>query len=245
MKKWVALTALILLLASCATTDYASLESRISKLEKKSVMEMATGAGASFYPFHALTGGGTGALDKPDASTLNDGDVGFVVLKGDASYGNAIFIYVLDANSGATASSPFVITPSGTAGNKRWVLASSSTAPPTVVSSTRSLTVAECRSGFAWVTGAYTVSLPAAATVGFGTMTCLYSSTANQMLVDPNGTEKINLKGGALAAGNSLKSPAAAGDFVCLVSTTDTDGSGTDGWIQLGMGKTDWTDNGS
>lgn len=68
------------------------------------------------YTRSGLIGGGAGDLDTIDAAGLNGGDLAFV------SASNIFYIYILDASSGATESSPTIITPHGTPGNKRWVL---------------------------------------------------------------------------------------------------------------------------
>jgi hypothetical protein len=76
------------------------------------------------YGAIALTGGGTGALDKIDGSVLNDGDVAFVV---DAVNNNQ-YTYTLVSDSAAAESSPTVISPDSNAGDKRWVLVNDLTA---------------------------------------------------------------------------------------------------------------------
>lgn len=80
---------------------------------------------SGFYPATALTGGGTGALDKMDGADLSNGDVAIVVLENDGTYGNALLVYVLDSDSGASESSPSVISPDTNAGTKRWELTGS------------------------------------------------------------------------------------------------------------------------
>lgn len=71
----------------------------------------------NFYPFTALTGGGTGALDGKDGASLADGDGALVIID------NQVYIYHLDATSATAESSPDIISPDANAGNKRWVLA--------------------------------------------------------------------------------------------------------------------------
>lgn len=78
---------------------------------------------ASFYPATAINGGGTGALDKIDGAGLSNADVAIVVLENDGTYGNALLVYVLDADSGAAESSPSIISPDTNPGTKRWELA--------------------------------------------------------------------------------------------------------------------------
>lgn len=77
---------------------------------------------SNFYPATAINGGGTGALDKIDGAGLANGDVAFVALENDGTYGNALLVYVLDADSAAAESSPSVISPDTNPGNKRWEL---------------------------------------------------------------------------------------------------------------------------
>ena len=64
----------------------------------------------------SLTGGGAGALDTYDGSTLTDGDPAIVQTDG------IIYFYRLDADSAATESSPGIIKPDSNAGDKRWIL---------------------------------------------------------------------------------------------------------------------------
>lgn len=64
----------------------------------------------------ALTGGGTGALDKIDGNLLTDGDAATVILDSGAYH------YHLDATSGEAENSPYVIAPDTNAGTKRWIL---------------------------------------------------------------------------------------------------------------------------
>lgn len=65
-----------------------------------------------------LTGGGATALDSMDGADLTDGDYAFVCVSG------VLYVYRLDATSGATENSPDVIAPDTNAGNKRWILES-------------------------------------------------------------------------------------------------------------------------
>jgi len=64
----------------------------------------------------ALIGGTADALDSIDGAGLTDGDFAHVVV------GEKLYIYKLDGDSGATESSPDVITPDANAGTKRWIL---------------------------------------------------------------------------------------------------------------------------
>lgn len=64
----------------------------------------------------ALTGGGTGALDKIDGAGLGDLDAAVVVTA------SLTYVYTLDSDSAAAESSPTVISPDSNAGDKRWIL---------------------------------------------------------------------------------------------------------------------------
>ncbi len=70
---------------------------------------------SNIYGAILLTGGGTGALDAIDGSTLVDGDSAIVQTDG------TIYFYHLDATSGAAESSPDTISPDTSAGTKRWI----------------------------------------------------------------------------------------------------------------------------
>lgn len=71
---------------------------------------------ANFYGAIALTGGGTGALDKLDGDILADGDAALVVTAA------GFYIYFLDADSGLAENLPYEISPDSNAGTKRWIL---------------------------------------------------------------------------------------------------------------------------
>jgi hypothetical protein len=248
MKKLIALIGMVLLLSSCMTVDYSSLDARVKKLEAKSVMGMASGAGANFYPFRAISGGAAGALDKLDGNSIALGDVGFVTLNADASYGTTLFVYVYRDYGGAVSESlPYIVKPDNNPNaNYAWSLATSGTSPAYVATGNLTATAAILRSGLIQQTAAGTITLPTAASVGYGTPFCIIVRDASETCtIDLDGSEKFNLYGTALAAGNTLDSPGAAGDYVCLVAVSDTDGSGTDGYWVLGYGKTAWTDGGA
>lgn len=120
MKKilWIpALTLVIGVLFWYQYHEVGRLEDKVKQLE---VMEEAGSAGADFRPFTALTGGGAGAVDK--VTSTENGDVGFAVLEGDATYGEMFFPYVLDDDGGSGDSLPEYIE-SGDGGSERWKLA--------------------------------------------------------------------------------------------------------------------------
>ena len=76
----------------------------------------AAEAASKFYPATALTGGGSGALDAIDGNDLNDQDGALAITAGGS------YVYILDADSGATESVPQVIEPDTNPGTKRWIL---------------------------------------------------------------------------------------------------------------------------
>ena len=71
---------------------------------------------AKFKPCIDLIGGGTSSLDAIDGAGLSDGDAAVVVLS------TGVYHYHLNATSGASENSPYVIAPDTNAGTKRWVL---------------------------------------------------------------------------------------------------------------------------
>lgn len=70
------------------------------------------------YWVTSLTGGGAGALDAIDGDDLTGDDVALAF----DTTNKILRPYFLDANSGATESSPDVIAPDSNAGDKRWIL---------------------------------------------------------------------------------------------------------------------------
>ena len=71
----------------------------------------------NIYGAIALTGGGTGALDKIDGASLQNEDQAVVAVLG----GYTLF-YSLDVDSALAESSPLVIAPDTNPGDKRWIL---------------------------------------------------------------------------------------------------------------------------
>ena len=71
----------------------------------------------NIYPFSSLVGGiNDSYLDFTNGASLIDGDFAFGVSDG------IQYTYRLDAYSGATENSPYVISPDNNAGDKRWIL---------------------------------------------------------------------------------------------------------------------------
>jgi len=68
------------------------------------------------YSATSLTGGGSGALDSIDGTSLTDLDSCIVFTLA------TVYVYSLDDDSAASESSPDVISPDANAGNKRWIL---------------------------------------------------------------------------------------------------------------------------
>ena len=67
-----------------------------------------------------LTGGGAGALDA--IVNPSDNDIAFIHFNGDATYGNATFVYTFDIDASAGESVPTIIAPD--TGSGEWELAS-------------------------------------------------------------------------------------------------------------------------
>src|SRR3990170_139191 len=74
------------------------------------------------YHLEALTGGVDSTyLDYADGNSLSDKDRAFAIVSG------LLYLYELNATSGAAESSPNVIAPDTNAGTKRWILVSAYT----------------------------------------------------------------------------------------------------------------------
>lgn len=252
MKKFFGILLFVFLFGACATP---SLENRVAMLEERvASVEMlgASGVGASFYPARALSGGGAGALDTITGVMAKD--VGFVVLESDATYGNALLVYVA-VDEAVEEAPPFVIDPDE-AGTIRWRLVNmfSNTAVGGVAQGaniTGAATIGDAAGEVNkayMVTAACTVTLSdvGSAYVPYGSILLFYvKDAAEQVIIDVDAGDIINLHGTPLAAGNTIDSPLNAGDFICLIASTDVNGSGGDGWITLGFGEEVWTDGGA
>jgi len=92
------------------------LEKRVKQM---GVMQMAQEAGADFRPFTAMTGGGTGAVDKP--TNTEDGDVGILAMENDATYGNLFAPYVLDEDGAVGDDLPESILSADTGEDWEWM----------------------------------------------------------------------------------------------------------------------------
>ncbi len=101
-------------------------------------------------------------------------------------------------------------------------------------SANATLTASEMN-GWVFVSATATMTLPA---VSIGTSVCVYSTSAADVYVDTNASDRIRLNGTALDDGDKIKSAGAAGDFVCLT------GDSAAGWTTLGRSGT-WTDDGA
>ena len=78
---------------------------------------------------------------------------------------------------------------------------------------------------------AATITLDAAADAGFGSVATYWVRDAAEALVlDPQAGEKIRIDGTALAAGTAVTGTG-ADSIITIVAVTDTDGSGTDGYL--------------
>jgi len=103
MKKLLLISFLAFSLSGC----FFATQKDLARLEKKIDMQLFQEAGADFRPFTCLEGGTAGCTDKP--TSTETGDVGFVVLEDNATYGNSFFPYVLDEDGVAGDNLPFTI----------------------------------------------------------------------------------------------------------------------------------------
>lgn len=185
--------------------------------------------------FTVLTGGGTGSLDKVSSVTASLTALdSAIVVTSDGAY-----FYTYDAASSATEVSPDVIMPDNAPATGRWVLVKlfgdelqAKKTWGSDITGNISLTTSAANSKFYQVTAVCTITLDAAADVGYGAAVTFFIRDAAEVItIDVDGSDKINVEGVALAAGNTIDSPGLAGDWITLVATTDADGSGTDGWM--------------
>jgi hypothetical protein len=104
-----------------------------------------------------------------------------------------------------------------------------------ITTGTVNVSAADCLGQIIRFTGEATAVLPTASTYGYGlNVVFRIRDAAEEATIDVQTGEKIVLRGTALAAGTAIQATG-AGEFVSLVSTTDTDGSGTDGWETWGI----------
>ena len=83
-------------------------------------------------------------------------------------------------------------------------------------------------------TAAATVTLDAAADAGFGACSSYrIRDAAEKLVLDLDNAEKFNLAGTAQAAGVAIEATG-AGEYCTVCATTDSDGSGTDGYDVYG-----------
>jgi hypothetical protein len=92
--------------------------------------------------------------------------------------------------------------------------------------------------------GATTINLPdytaarSASKAKIGSSVCIYASVAQQLIVDTAADDKIRLAGTLGAAGATVTSDSAAGDYACFVLTDAASDVGH--WTLFGYGKTEW-----
>ena len=247
MRRWFPIIGILVmfLVSGCAATldnRVADLEVKMAKMEKQVKTGLASGSGANFYPARDFIGGTAGCLDAIASPSL--GDVAFVMKRGDTAYGDITCLYMYhDFAAEVAEASPWFIKPdTGSSANYAWCLMTSSNMIPVSVTGNVLLTVAQVRSGYIEVSAAAIVSLPLAATVGYGTVVMIHVRDDNELCqINPDDADRIALGTGgadALAAGVAIKNTVAAatggGDFVCMIAVTDADASTTDGWVVLG-----------
>jgi len=111
----------------------------------------------------------------------------------------------------------------------------------TEISANATLTTSQQRAIVYKASAACTVTLDAAADVGYGYIVGFKVKDASETLIlRPEGGEIVNLHGTALAAGTGIQSPGNAGDFIFLMAVTDASGT-TDGYETWGYGEEAWT----
>ena len=202
-------------------------------------------AANKFYWATGLTGGGA-ALDGIDGAGLAAGDAAIVIIDSGTNV-PMVYFYRLQASS-AALSSPNIIRPTANAGTSSWHLANIfpmnlTGNAPTPVSNAGSitLTVAQMNT-WVFITAAGTVDLPevvasspTVSQVTPGAWSCVYSTVAGAVRVNPHANDGISLNGAARSAnGTDIYSASAVGDFICLIADSAS------GWSTLGRSGT-WT----
>jgi hypothetical protein len=248
MNRVLVILFVLTLIAGCGYDNrITDLESKVAKLSSRSVMDLAPSAGANFYPCRGIDGGATGDLDKIASPSI--GDSAFVVLNEDALYGNAMFVYVYtDFGAAISEALPYEVKPdTGDSANYAWSLVYTSAMVPVMMTGNLTLTLGQQNAGIVHANAAGTLTLQGAATIGFGKTICVYVEDVSETVIIGSATAEdiFNLHGTPQAAGDVIDSPGNAGDFICLVSSTDADGGGTDGYITLGYGEEAWADGGA
>ena len=199
---------------------------------------------SDFYPVTGLTGGTAGTLDEIDGAGLANGDVAVVVLIDDATYGNALMVYVLDSDSAASEAPPDVIAPDDNAGNKRWLLVKFSPLslvarqPSITQAATDTLTAAECAGQVITNYGqaaANTQTLPTAA-AGLHGQVVIATAGQGAFHLKAGATDKIYLDGVALDDGDkvSLASPAVGDTFTFAAFQTGASARDWLVWSNIG-----------
>ena len=186
-------------------------------------------ANTIYYSKTSLTGGAATALDYIDGNLLADGDWAYVSVSG------KLYVYKLNASSGAAESSPTIISPDTNAGTKRWILQNqvSWRINKTQADSPYSAAAADLDGQAVFTntgaTGQTIIQLPAGAD-GYkfrGVVTA-----AQYLQIKANGTETIRFLGTQTAAGGYIRSNV-IGNIVDGVWT------GTE-WVITGIGGA-WT----
>ena len=224
----------------CVTTG---LDKRVDELEKKltkiELMGAAGAAEANFYPARDFTGGGAGALDK--IGSTEDGDVGFVAVQAHATYGNALFVYVLDVDAACgedDSGVPPKYIQAADGGDECWELtniyAFNSIAGMKQVAHSGgndTLTVEEVTNTYLYVTVGAEFELPEIGTlaevmgnvgmVPLGSSFCVHTVGAIAISIDPHANNSIMLDGTEDTNGHKITNTSTAGDFICLVACED------------------------
>lgn len=106
------------------------------------------------------------------------------------------------------------------------------------ISGNTALTAAQCRGSLCLVSAACTVTLPAVSGVIEGGHVTIYSTGANKVIIELDGSDRFVLDGVALTDGNVLDSESGAGDYITLIKDS------TAGWTVIGRSGA-WSDGGA
>jgi len=110
-----------------------------------------------------------------------------------------------------------------------------------LISANTTLTTTDLHGTVYTVNATCTVTLDAASDVGYDWVSGFRVRGAHTLTLKPDASDKFDLHGTVLSAGTGIESPGNAGDFIFIMSSTDVDGSGTDGYETWGYGEAPWS----
>jgi len=222
-----------------------ALDERIAALEniqEQSDMDAAANVGtaAKARIFSSVYGGvNSNYLDYIPVAQLTDGDPSFVITEA-----GQFLVYLYDSSDTTVENYPGYIRPDdnvtgcpGSCAAGGWVLVGFQQGGYKINSDTNGMSQAEMAAvgmygSIFFATGAGTWLIPDALE---GMSFCVYSTTAAAVILNPDDSDDITLDGTLMANGDALTSESGAGDFICLVSQSDTH------WFTFGRSGV-WTD---